>query len=109
MEAPVELLTECPWCGEISVTTADLRCRVERASERGLCEFHCPICSRLVILPATASSARALLERGATSITGLAPFEFIEPHGGPPISWDDVLDLHLVLEHTDHSQEEIAA
>lgn len=109
MEARAELQAECPWCGEVSLEPTDLHCRIEPAGERGLCEFRCPICTRLVLLPATAKNAGALLEAGATSISGLVPFEVTEPHLGPPLSWDDLLDLHLALARTDRPQEELAA
>jgi hypothetical protein len=29
---------------------------------------------------------------------GSVPFELLESHSGPPLSWDDVLDFKLALE-----------
>jgi hypothetical protein len=31
-------------------------------------------------------------------MSGSVPFELLEPHTGPPLSWDDVLDFTLALE-----------
>jgi hypothetical protein len=39
-------------------------------------------------------------------MSGSAPFELLEPHAGPPLSWDDVLDFMLALESNSYSRPE---
>jgi hypothetical protein len=35
---------------------------------------------------------------GAGHMTGRVPFELLEAHTGPPLSWDDLLDFKPALE-----------
>jgi hypothetical protein len=40
-------------------------------------------------------------------LTGAVPRELLESHDGPPLSWDDVLDLRLAVSRTCCPQEEL--
>jgi hypothetical protein len=101
---------ECRWCGEVDLAITELSCAIPKdQSGQGLCEATCPICSRPAIVPTPASNAEALLDEGASRATGAVPFEFLEPHRGNALSWDDVFDIEAELERTCCPQEEIAA
>ena len=103
MRAQVEAL--CAWCGPVQVATSELRCEVAAQAEVGLCEFSCPSCARLIVCQAPADAVRAMRRAGAGKISGCVPFELLEPHRGPVISWDDLLDFHVLLEHAASSEQ----
>jgi hypothetical protein len=51
----------------------------------------------------------ALFEGGATHPSGAVPFELLEAHAGPALSWDDLLDFTLALERSPWPQLELDA
>lgn len=98
----------CPWCGSIGLPPGEVRCaQAVREAEPGLCEFNCPTCGRLIILPATPAGVAAARDVGAAELRGPVPRELLEAHGGPTLSWDDVLDLRLAVSRTCCPQEEL--
>lgn len=104
----VEVHATCRWCGEIQVGLDELRCSARLAEDPGgLCEFRCPVCDRLVLRAVAAEESAMLLEAGARLLGGAIPFELLEERSGPPVSWDDVLDLRLALAGTRHPQVEL--
>lgn len=109
MSAPTHAQAECRWCGAQSLRPNDLRCAADPVGRAaGICEFPCPSCSRLVLIPTTASRARNLVTVGAAEPRGLARFEALEPHTGPLIPPDDYFDLCLSLAVTATPQQEIS-
>jgi hypothetical protein len=108
MEGSHPIEAECPWCGPVQVDVRDLRCEVTaRGSTGGLCEFTCPMCSRLVLTPVHAAGVDTLRRLGAARVSGAVPFELLEPHPEAPLSWDDVLDAHVALERGCCPQDEL--
>jgi hypothetical protein len=96
----------CPSCGAVDLTPADIRLTVVQAEDvpvgpESRYDFHCPSCAERVEKPADERIARLLS-------TGGVPVEIIEPTiglghpedppSGPPLTQDDLLDLHLLLE-----------
>lgn len=100
---------QCPFCGEVTVGAPSLRCEHDPARPEGLCEFACPICSRLVLVRTGVPEVLALRAAGAGGIGGAVPFEVLERHGGSPVTWDEVLDARLALEATDFPHQELSA
>jgi predicted RNA-binding Zn-ribbon protein involved in translation (DUF1610 family) len=98
---------ECPACGSVIAKASALACAVSEADEAGLCEFPCPTCDRVLLIPVAPMEISSLLLLGAHKIRSL-PFELLEVHSGPSVSWDEVLDLHLELEGQSFPQEELA-
>jgi predicted RNA-binding Zn-ribbon protein involved in translation (DUF1610 family) len=104
----------CPGCGEVDLRPDDVTLRVVRASD-GLIgdgssyRFSCPDCSELVTKPADERIAQLLStggvpieDAGVGALEGGVPDELRPPHpesprGGPPLTPDDLLDLHLKL------------
>ncbi|MFN2555538.1 MAG: hypothetical protein ABR592_01475 [Nitriliruptorales bacterium] len=84
---------------------SDLRC--EARGSQGIFEFVCPFCGRLVLVATEPWRALALQATGAARMTGPVPFELLEPHQGPPVIWDEVLDAHLALGQDDLPQAEL--
>lgn len=104
----VEIQADCPWCGEVAMSPTGYRCAPVPDNAVGLSRFICPICSREIFAPLSAAAARTLLLLGAQPLTGSLPYELLESHEGPAVSWNDVLDLHNALESTCWPQDELA-
>jgi hypothetical protein len=98
---------ECRVCGSVDVAADDLRCEIIGVG--GLCEFSCPFCRRLTLVITEADRTLELWKVGAGRIVGVVPFEVLESHDGPPLSWDDVLDFQLALDAACCPQTEAAA
>lgn len=98
----------CPFCGPAELPAGALSCGVDpEDSSRGLCEFACPSCARLVFVATVQGAADVLRAEGARPFAGPAPFELLEAHRGAALSWDDFLDFHLALSAAPFPQEEV--
>jgi predicted RNA-binding Zn-ribbon protein involved in translation (DUF1610 family) len=90
---------QCPDCGDVSLEIADLTVRtytdgVTRAEYR----FPCPGCGRLVTRAASERIVDLLLSAGAPCEEWTWPAELRDRPGGPPLTPDDLLDLHVLLD-----------
>ncbi len=104
----MEVQADCPWCGTVTMAPPDIRCELEpHHRAQGLCEFTCPVCSRRIYGKTTSDGVTAIRQAGSGRISGLVPFELLESHPGPPLSWDDLLDLQAAIERTSCPQEEL--
>jgi hypothetical protein len=93
--------TTCPSCGAITceVTRFELwLCAQGAASSYG---FTCPRCAKRVSRHAGDDAIQILISKGVRPRAFELPAEMLEAHDGPPITIDDVLDLHLALEQDD--------
>jgi hypothetical protein len=89
----------CPTCGDVELTTADVRVRVCTNDERGEYSFRCPICHMTVLKRAEPRTIDLLVASGVALDTWSLPAELYEPRGGgAPISHDDLLDFHAMLQ-----------
>ncbi|HEV8296903.1 MAG TPA: hypothetical protein VGQ20_06400 [Acidimicrobiales bacterium] len=89
----------CPTCGDVELTTADVRVRVCINDDRGEYSFRCPACRMTVIKSAEPRTIDLLVASGVALDTWSLPAELHEPRaGGAPISHDDLLDFHTLLE-----------
>jgi hypothetical protein len=100
MHSEIEVRAVCPGCGPLVLPAAEFQCELEASGPKGICELRCPVCSTTVLVPAVASSVEMLWRAGAGHMSGPVPFELLESHAGPPLSWDDVLDFTLALENS---------
>lgn len=108
MSEDAEVRVECPWCGTLALSPGAVRCADVAPGDRlALCQFTCPVCFRLIILRTTPEGVEVARRVGVADLNGPVPRELLEPHGGPPLTWDDVLDLHLALSRTCCPQEEL--
>ncbi len=103
--AKLAIKAECRTCGQVEPPVTDLRC--EARGSQGIFEFRCPFCGRLVLVATEPWRALALQATGAARMTGPVPFELLEPHQGPAVTWDEVLDAHLALGQTDLPQADL--
>ena len=97
---------DCPTCGEVVAPATELVCGVSESEQKALCEFPCPGCDRALLIPLPPVEVPTLVLLGARKDRSL-PFELLEEHSGPTVSWDEVLDLHCELEHQSFPQEEL--
>jgi hypothetical protein len=88
----------CPTCGDVELTTADVRVRVCINDDRGEYSFRCPICRMTVLKSAEPRTIDLLVASGVALDTWALPAELAEMHQGAPISHDDLLDFHVLLE-----------
>ena len=98
MQSAIKVRVVCPGCGPLVVPAADLCCEIEAEGGKGLCELRCPVCSTTLVVRAAAAAVETMRDGGAGHMTGSVPFELLEPHTGPPLSWDDLLDFKLALD-----------
>ncbi|HEU5001889.1 MAG TPA: hypothetical protein VFW71_03800 [Actinomycetota bacterium] len=103
----MEVQAECPWCGLVTVKPQQVRCAMDPEGEAALCQLECPVCHRLVWARTTAEGVVLILNSGGSAITGLVPFELLERRNGPPLLWDEILDLLSELESSACPQAEL--
>lgn len=87
----------CPCCGEVELTSADVRLMV--CSHPGLSyyAFDCPSCSDEVRKPADDHIVSLLISGGVPATVFEVPEEVLEHHDGPALTYDDLLDFVLHL------------
>ncbi len=90
----------CQTCGDVELTTRDVRVRVCLDDNRGEYAFRCPACQMTVIKPAEPRTIDLLVASGVHLDTWTLPAELSERPDGDPISHDDLLDFHRLL-HND--------
>jgi hypothetical protein len=82
----------CPRCGPVRAQAAAARCG-DAGGGVALCEVACPGCAAQIFARTTTQVAETIVSYGATKDPH-APLELLEAHTGPPLTWDDLLDLH---------------
>lgn len=89
----------CPTCGPLTLLPRDLACALPTdPNDKALAEFHCPLCDATIYNPVTPSEAKLLLLMGGHPTEGPAPLELTEDKTGPPVTVDELFDLHVALE-----------
>jgi hypothetical protein len=88
----------CPTCAEVELRGTDVALKVCTQPERSFYSFTCPACVMTVVKPADERVIRLLVSGGLTPDYWEPPAELLERHDGPVVGYDDLLDLHLLLE-----------
>lgn len=88
----------CQDCGDVEITTDEVQVRVCVESSLGSYSFRCPRCELLVAKPAEAGVVHLLVSSGAPLTMWRLPAELAEVHAGPPLTHDDLLNFHQLLE-----------
>ena len=84
----------CEDCGDVELTTADVRVRVCINDNRGEYSFRCPVCEMTVVKAAEPRTIDLLVASGVAMDTWSLPAELEETKMGRPISHDDLLEFH---------------
>ena len=82
----------CAECGDVELTTRDVRVRVCTHDNRGTYSFRCPRCRMVVVKPAEPRTIELLVASGVEMSTWDLPAELREPRQGAPITHDDLLE-----------------
>jgi predicted RNA-binding Zn-ribbon protein involved in translation (DUF1610 family) len=91
----------CPTCGDVEMPLTSLSLRVCADDGRGTYGFSCPTCGERVVKEAEGMVVGVLLASGVDLAWWELPDELDEPHHGPALTHDDLLDFHLLLEQPD--------
>jgi len=93
--------TTCPVCGDIDLTPSQVRLVVATRSTLSYYAFRCTTCQDEVRRHAEPSVVELLVAGGVVPEPWDVPDEAFEPHEGPPLSYDDLLDFALALSRGD--------
>jgi hypothetical protein len=88
----------CPDCGDVDLSVPDLKVLVCLTTCEGAYTFQCPGCLLAVSKPAEGEVVDLLLAAGVELSAWDLPAELSEPHDGPPLTTDDLIDLHFALQ-----------
>ena len=90
---------QCPVCGDVSLEIDNLTVRTcaDGVTESAY-RFECPGCGDTVSRPASERIVDLLVSAGAPQETWVWPAELREWRDGPPLTPDDLLDLHVMLD-----------
>ena len=84
----------CEDCGDVELTTADVRVRICINDNRGEYSFRCPACAMTIVKAAEPRTIDLLVASGVTMDTWSLPAELDETKNGRPITHDDLLEFH---------------
>lgn len=95
--------TTCPVCGDDDVLlySEDVTVMVCRSNSTSNYSFMCPTCDGIVIKPAEPRVVDLLISTGVRVDIIEIPLEMEESHSGPPISHDDIIELHFAMRSDD--------
>ncbi|MCB0988237.1 MAG: hypothetical protein KDB09_10765 [Acidimicrobiales bacterium] len=100
-EPMATIRASCDRCGDIEMTSRDLTVRVCRNDGSGTYCFACPLCHERGVREAEPRVVELLVTSGVRLVTWSLPAELSESHHGAPITHDDILDFHALLETED--------
>lgn len=104
-----KIRASCPTCGDVELTTSDLTVRVCADDASGTYTFMCPVCELRVVKGAEPHIVDLLGASGVEVIEWSLPAELAERPVGHPISHDDLLDFHVLLQDDDAVHAALAA
>ena len=88
----------CPDCGAVECKPQTFELQVCDQAEASYYVFICPSCNSRIQKHADERAIELLIAEGVTPRQWNLPAEFRETHGGAPLTIDDLLDFHLLLE-----------
>lgn len=91
----------CPSCGDVELTPPQVRLVVCSVKAWSYYAFTCGSCLEEVRKPAGRDVVALLISGGVIAEPWSVPAEALEEHTGPALSYDDVLDFALWLDHAD--------
>jgi hypothetical protein len=87
----------CPTCGDVELTSDQMQVLVCSADQAPSYSFRCPMCLLIVTKPTETQVVDVLVSSGVPLRTWEIPAEIHETHQGPAITWDDLLEFHILL------------
>ena len=108
-EEPVATIrASCPTCGDVELTSGDVTVLVCSTTNVSSYAFQCPTCDVAVTKPAEPRVVDLLVSTGVKLSVWQLPAELEEVHTGPPINYDDLLELHFELRRDDWFERMVA-
>ena len=108
-EEPVATIrASCPTCGDVELTSGDVTVLVCSTTDVSSYAFQCPTCDVAVTKPAEPRVVDLLVSTGVKLSVWQLPAELEEVHTGPPINYDDLLELHFELRRDDWFERMVA-
>jgi hypothetical protein len=104
-----KIRASCPTCGDVELTTKDVVVRVCADDNTGSYSFGCPQCAVRVVKTAEQHVLDLLGGSGVDVVVWTLPAELAERRGGGPITHDDLMDFHDLLQNDDALQEALSA
>ena len=90
---------QCPACGDVQLQIDDLTVRTCNEDDTpSAYRFVCPGCAQTVEREASRRIVDLLVSAGAPQELWTWPAELAEQRDGPPLTPDDLLDLHVLLD-----------
>lgn len=99
----------CASCGDLELQTADLRARSCLDDDRHQYRFTCNSCTEITVKDTEFRVIELLEASGVRVDYWELPKEMFETHHGRPITHDDLLEFHLVIEDEDAFEDAIAS
>lgn len=96
-ETMAMIRASCPTCGDVELTTRDVRVLLCSTTYESSYAFQCPSCRVSVSKSAEARVVDVLLASGISLSVWHMPAELDEVRSGPPITYDDLLEFHFEL------------
>jgi hypothetical protein len=90
----------CPQCGEVEMDARSILLQVEQESGEGSYSFDCPSCELPVEKPADRKIVLLLMSAGVEVMEPQEVSSEVRPNG-PPLTSDDLIDFHFVLQRDD--------
>lgn len=91
----VEIVAHCDVCECVSLRPSEIQLLVSSNPALSHYTFTCPLCASVITRPADSHTIHLLLRGGVVAVLHHVPAEALEPHTGPAITADDVLDFAL--------------
>ena len=91
----------CADCGDIEVDSANVKVRLCSDDNRASYVLRCPRCTMAVAKAAESRVVQVLVAAGSPLTTWRLPSELTEAHVGPPLTHDELLAFHQLLESDD--------
>ena len=91
----------CPTCGDVELTTSDVRVLLCSTTNESTYAFQCPSCRVAVTKEAESRVVDVLVASGVELSIWQMPAEMHEEHHGAPITYDDLLLFHFELQDDD--------
>jgi hypothetical protein len=108
-ETPMATIrASCPDCGDVELTTRDMTVRICSEDGRGSYLFRCPSCTMIVTKTAEQRIVDLLVSSGVEVEMWTFPMELQERPLGIPLTHDDLLAFHELLERDDWFAEVLA-
>jgi hypothetical protein len=92
----------CPACGDVELAPEELKLRVCSMPDASTYHFVCTNCRQIVVKSAADERVVQLLSSvGVPVVNWDLPAELSERHDGEPITLDELIDLHELLDRPD--------